>query len=162
MDKFKVWLSSVFSWLLLFNVIEDRISDSINKGNSYNELYYGTDNYNNIGPEEENPFLLFNDNVFKNFTVVIIYLVRPVVRDLIQSVTLGVNSLFSHLRKIIVIINIIAFGFLILFYIFYITPFVIQKNLELNKTRKMLGIIPKDIFFGILSNEKMGEKDKKV
>ena len=160
-------LALVYSYLMnnlyyLFNIIEDRISDSINKGNSYNELYYGTDNYNNIGPEEENPFLLFNDNVFKNFTVVIIYLVRPVIRDLIQSVTLGVNSLFSHLRKIIVIINVIAFGFLILFYIFYITPFVIQKNLQLNKTRKMLGIIPKDIFLEILNNEKMGKKEKKI
>ena len=71
------------------------------------------------------------------------------------------NELFINLRKNIVIINVIAFGFLILFYLFYITPFVIQKNLELNKTRKMLGIIPKDIFFGILNNEKMGEQEKK-
>ena len=146
----------------LFNALEDKIYNSISKGYVYNELYYGTDEYNNSGPEEENPFLLFNDNIFKNFTVVVIYLIRPVITDLTHSITTGVNKLFSDLRKIIVIINIIAFGFLILFYIFYITPFVIQKNLELNKTRKMLGIIPKDIFFGILSNEKIGEKDKKV
>ena len=160
-------LALVYSYLMnnvyyLFNALEYKIYNSISKGYVYNELYYGTDEYNNSGPEEENPFLLFNDNIFKNFTVVVIYLIRPVITDLTHSITTGVNKLFSDLRKIIVIINIIAFGFLILFYIFYITPFVIQKNLELNKTRKMLGIIPKDIFFGILSNEKMGEKDKKV
>ena len=160
-------LALVYSYLMnnvyyLFKALEYKIYNSISKGYVYNELYYGTDEYNNSGPEEENPFLLFNDNIFKNFTVVVIYLIRPVITDLTHSITTGVNKLFSDLRKIIVIINIIAFGFLILFYIFYITPFVIQKNLELNKTRKMLGIIPKDIFFGILSNEKMGEKDKKV
>ena len=55
---------------------------------------------------------------------------------------------------------IIVFVFLTLFYLCYITPFAIRKNLQLYKTRKMLGIIPKDIFFNILNNEKMGEKEK--
>ena len=158
-------LALVYSYLMnnvyyLFNAIEIKIYDVIDKNYTYNELYYGTEKYNNTGPEEENPFYLFNNVIFKNFTVTIIYLIRPIITDLRDSVDNGIKKLFTNLKNNIVIINIIAFVFVTLFYICYITPFAIKKNLELNKTRKMLGIIPKDIFFNILNNEKMGEKEK--
>ncbi len=145
----------------LYNSINSQIKNVIENGYSYNELYYGTSNYSIIGPEEENPFYLFNDEMFKNFTVIVGYLINSVFDDLIESVDKSLNNLFSTLKKNIIIINVIAFTFLALFYIFYIMPFCIQKNLLLNKTRKMLGIIPKDIFLEILHNEKMREKDKK-
>ena len=141
--------------------MNSQIKNVIENGYSYNELYYGTSNYSIIGPEEENPFYLFNDEMFKNFTIIVSYLVNSVFNDLTESVDKSLNNLFSTLKKNIIIINVIAFTFLALFYIFYIMPFCIQKNLLLNKTRKMLGIIPKDIFLEILQHEKMGEKDKK-
>ena len=144
----------------LFNAIEIKIYDIIEKNYTYNELYYGTEKYNNTGPEEENPFYLFNNVIFKNFTVTVIYLIRPIITDLRESVNAGIKKLFSNLKNNVVVVNIIVFVFLTLFYLCYITPFAIRKNLELNKTRKMLGIIPKDIFFNILNNEKMGEKEK--
>ena len=143
----------------LYNKIITKISNSINNGYSYNELYYGTSNYSVIGPDEENPFYIFNDDVFKNYTVIVIYLVNPVISDLINSVDISLNNLFSTLENNIVMINIVTFILLTFFYICYIIPFTIQKNLLLNKTRKMLGIIPKDIFLDILNHEKMGEKD---
>ena len=146
----------------LYNKINTKIYNSINNGYSYNELYYGTSNYSVIGPDEENPFYIFNDDIFKNYTVIVIYLVNPVISDLINSVDISLNNLFSTLEKNIIIINIITFILLTFFYICYILPFTIQKNLLLNKTRKILGIIPKDIFLDILNHEKMGEKDKKI
>jgi hypothetical protein len=85
--------------------------------------------------------------------------VNPVISDLINSVDISLNNLFSTLENNIVMINIVTFILLTFFYICYIIPFTIQKNLLLNKTRKMLGIIPKDIFLDILNHEKMGEKD---
>ena len=158
-------LALVYSYLMnnvyyLFNAIEIQIYNVIDKNYTFNELYYGTEQYNNNGPEEENPFYLFNHVIFKNFTVTVIYLIRPIITDLRDAVDIGIKDLFSDLKNNIVVINIIVFVLLTLFYICYITPFAIKKNLELNKTRKMLGIIPKDIFFNILNNEKMGEKEK--
>ena len=151
-------MNSVF---YLYNSMNSQIKNVIENGYSYNELYYGTSNYSIIGPEEENPFYLFNDEMFKNFTIIVSYLISSVFHDLSESVDKSLKNLFSTLKKNIIIINVIAFTFLALFYIFYIMPFCIQKNLLLNKTRKMLGIIPKDIFLEILQHEKMGEKDKK-
>jgi hypothetical protein len=158
-------LALVYSYLMnnvyyLFNAIEIKIYDIIEKNYTYNELYYGTEKYNNSGPEDENPFYLFNNVIFKNFTVTVVYLIRPIITDLRESVNAGIKKLFSNLKNNVVVVNIIVFVFLTLFYLCYITPFAIRKNLELNKTRKMLGIIPKDIFFNILNNEKMGEKEK--
>ena len=56
-------MNSVF---YLYNSMNSQIKNVIENGYSYNELYYGTSNYSIIGPEEENPFYLFNDEMFKN------------------------------------------------------------------------------------------------
>ena len=41
-----------------------------------------------------------------------------------------------------------------LFYIIYLIPFIIIKNTELNKIKKMIKLIPKDMLLQIINNEK--------
>ncbi len=153
---------SMNSVYYLFNAIEEKISYTIRNNLSYNELYYGTSNYSIVGNIEDNPFLLFNDEIFKNLTISIIYIINPVISDLIQTVSEECETLFSKIKKNIIIVNVLFFIVLFFYYLCYILPFIIKKNMDLNKTRKMLGIIPKDIFVDILNNEKKIEKDKKI
>ena len=153
---------SMNSVYYLFNAIEDKISYVIKNNFSYNELYYGTSNYNIVGKDEDNPFYLFNDEIFKNLTISVIYIINPVISDLVETVIAECEKLFSNIRNNIIIINVIFFIVLVFYYIFYIFPFIIKKNMDLNKTRKMLGIIPKDVFLEILNNEKKMEKEKKI
>ena len=152
---------SMNSVYYLFNAMEDKISYVISNNLSYNELYYGTSNYKFIGDEQDNPFYLFNDEIFKNLTISVIYIINPVITDLVEIVTEECEKLFTNLRKIIIFLNIVFFVIFVFFYICYILPFIIKKNIELNKTRKMLGIIPKDVFLEILNNENKIEKEKK-
>ena len=152
---------SMNSVYYLFNAMEDKISYVISNNLYYNELYYGTSNYKFIGDEQDNPFYLFNDEIFKNLTISVIYIINPVITDLVEIVTEECEKLFTNLRKIIIFLNIVFFVIFVFFYICYILPFIIKKNIELNKTRKMLGIIPKDVFLEILNNENKIEKEKK-
>ena len=118
-------LALVYSYLMnnvyyMFNAIEDKIYSSIENNYSYNEYLYGTDKYNNTGPDEDNPFYLLNEEIMKNLTVTVIYLIRPVITDLRDTVSDAIKKLFINLRKNMVIVNSVVFILLALFYLCYI------------------------------------------
>ena len=45
-----------------------------------------------------------------------------------------------------------------LFFLFFYLPDILKKNKEITKTRNMLNIIPKDLLYNILLNEKTKKK----
>jgi len=61
---------------------------------------------------------------------------------------------------VIVLIAIVFYIVLGIFYIIYLIPFIIIKNTELNKIKKMIKLIPKDMLLQIINNEKFNINKK--
>ena len=135
---------------------------------TFNEIIYNSDDdneyyFNNVQPSNSdeiefyqtiNPFQIYNDNHLKDLTIVIIYIYKPSFESLIISIQNVIEDIYDHIYNYILISNIGYYIVLIWFYFIYLLPYIIKKNIELNKNRKMLNIIPKEILFEIINKEK--------
>jgi hypothetical protein len=80
---------------------------------------------------------------------------RPAFSNSIDNFLNVTNNIFNDLNLIINISKIILWIVLILFYILYLIPYIYIKNIELNRTKKMLEIIPKNIMIEIIKKERL-------
>ena len=127
----------------------------------YNEVLYGTDDYYNLYPknksewhlyEQLNPFLLVNDNICKNLTILTENVIKNITISMIDNIKKEIIDKFENIKKVLTILCFL-FGFIIFIpTIFYIIPDIIRKNNDINKKRKLLAIIPKEIMAEILLN----------
>ena len=134
---------------------------------TFNEIVYNIDNndyyLNNVQPQNSdeiefyqnlNPFQIYNDHHLKDLTIVIVYIYKPSFESLISSIKNVIENIYVKIYDYILISNIGYYIVLVWFYFIYLLPYLIKKNIELNKNRKMLTIIPKEILFEIINKEK--------
>ena len=160
---------SIFSFLFdnYFLLIEQskEIWEKAEQSNySYNELIYDTElYYESYEPKDEkekeiyhanNPFTIFNTSTLKDITIILVYVFRYVFQNLTTNLNDVIDMIMDQIKKVIVLIAIVFYIVLGLFYIIYLIPFIIIKNTELNKIKKMIKLIPKDMLLQIINNEK--------
>ena len=132
------------------------------KNYTYNEYLYGSYKYNSFLPTDEetlkdyqdnNPFNILNDNRMINIIVIINVVYIPLMKDIYFSLSEDILKYLDILTIIIIGLTIGLFIITLAFFFFIKLPHLISKNIEINKMRKMLKIIPKDIIFEFFENE---------
>ena len=158
-----ILIYGIHNILYLMNKINYAIEE-INKYNfKYNEVLYGTIHYYDLYPENKsewelyeklNPFLLINDNICKNLTILTENIIKNVTNVMIENIKNEIITKFENIKNNLTILCFL-FGFIIFIpTIFYIIPDIIKKNIDINNKRKLLAIIPKEIMAEILLNNK--------
>ena len=133
----------------------EKAIDKINKkGYKYNEIYYGTELYKTFYPENEseweeyenlNPFNKINDMIVKNLTILTEVVYKNVSYAIINLIKQDIINGFEEIQKIIIILCFI-FGIIAYFpFILYFIPDIARKNIDINKKRKLLAVIPKEM-----------------
>ena len=151
------------SMIELFKIIKEIVRLGKEKNYSYTELFYGSDYYVNFYPENKSlweeyekldPFNVINDPLMKNLTILIEYLFRPSAESFLDYMDNDIYNLMEDMGKIIIICFVCYYIILILIFGLYIIPDIFRKNIEINKKRKMLMLIPKDILPEIIDDKK--------
>ena len=151
------------SMIELLTLIKEIIKLGKEKNYTYAELFYDTAYYVNFYPENKSlwdeyekldPFNIINDPLMKNLTVLIEYLFRPSVESFLDYIDNDINNEMKNLGKIVIICLVSYYILLNFILIIFIIPDILRKNVEINKKRKMLILIPKDILPEIINDKK--------
>jgi hypothetical protein len=83
-------------------------------------------------------------------------------QNITDSFSDSINDNLSDIKKRVKFINLLYYVILALSYVFYILPYAFNKNVDINKARKMLSIIPKNLLYNLLldSKEKLNSNEK--
>ena len=137
--------------------IEIFISSSKTTGFIYNDVFYGTSYYSNEFNESEkenynknNPFQLFNDYQLVELNVLNEEIYRPAIETFIAALSKDIDNYGNIIYNFIEQFAILFFIIIISFNCFFYIPYILHKNKNINKVRKMLMIIPKDILLKII------------
>ncbi len=162
----KYGLNSITTYILhsmvnLFYEVLYITSVSESKGFSYSELFYGTEFYYNFTEEipqsllEEynkfDPFSIFNVNVMRNLIILNDNVFKACIDDASHLVKDDIQNIGNVINKLLISFLIMYISFIILFSLFYVIPDVVKKNNNINKRRKTLMIIPKNVLLDIIS-----------
>jgi hypothetical protein len=154
------YIDTAYYLLVLF---EKKVLLSLNSDYTFNELLYGTEKYKELIPSNEeekeiynnlNPFYLFNKNELKDLSVIIFHVLGNLFIDFNDSYSNSLNDCFLNIKKMIKLMNYLFFIILAIAYIIYMIPYGFIKNIDINNSRKILNIIPKDILFEITKKNK--------
>ena len=154
------YMDTSYYLLILF---EKKVLLSLNSNYTFNELLYGTKKYEKLIPSNEkekeiynnlNPFYLFNKNELKDLSVIIFHILGNLFIDFNDYYSKSLSDCFLNIKKIIKLMNYLFFIILAIAYIIYIIPYGFIKNIDINNSRKILNIIPKDILFEITKKNK--------
>ena len=154
------YIDTAYYLLILF---EKKVLLSLNSNYTFNELLYGTKKYEKLIPSNEkekeiynnlNPFYLFNKNELKDLSVIIFHVLGNLFIDFNDYYSKSLSDCFHNIKKIIKLMNYLFFIILAIAYIIYIIPYGFIKNIDINNSRKILNIIPKDILFEITKKNK--------
>ena len=141
---------------------------ALSKGYIYNEMFYGTEKYNEYLPKDENeieeyqkinPFLIFNDDVMKNLNILNEEVFIPSYEYLINRLNYDIFKLFNKNRDITLIICIICILIIFILYCCYIYPILIFIQKDLEKIKNMILIIPREILYQIINQERKKDDD---
>ena len=158
------YIDTAYYLIILF---EKKVSISYYSNYTFNELLYGTEIYEQLIPTNEadkeiynslNPFFLFNLNELKDLSVIIFHVLGNLFIDFNELYSDALNNCFINIKKNIKLMNYLFFIILAIAYIIYIIPYGIIKNIDINNSRKILNIIPKDILFEITKKIKKDNK----
>ena len=138
---------------------------------NYNEMYYGTEKYDALLPtdpdeliayNEKNPFNIFNNKIIREVSIEIFFILRNLFQNITDSFSDSINDNLSDIKKRVKFINLLYYVILALSYVFYILPYAFNKNVDINKARKMLSIIPKNLLYNLLldSKDKLNANEK--
>ena len=124
----------------------------------YNEIFYGTEEYNNLKNnnslyENFNPFNLLNGETMKTLTIINNDILKNAYNDLSTYIINDILNIFDNIEKMILYLQVIFIIFICLIIFSYFFYDIFSKNNEINLSRKMLQIIPKNIFFEIINEE---------
>ena len=143
----------------LINLTEESI---INE-NYYYEPFYSTpiyiDNNDNENYIKGNPFLVINEEGMKNSNIIFTELIYPKFQYLIYMIYSNLTDYNKSLNNLVLIFGIVYFGFIMFIYSIYIFPFIFKENDDLNKTKMILGVIPKIILYDIIKSEYLNEAE---
>ena len=134
------------------------------KNYTYNEYLYGTKEYENYLPKDEetlkdyfnnNPIKVINEKRMFEVIILIHEIYFPLMNDISNSISKDIFNVFNKSNSYI-IACIIFFIFLILgFLLINVVPILVKQNNQINTIRKMLEIIPRDIIFNLFVQEDM-------
>lgn len=161
------YIKIIFQLLYDFN---DIINYIIAKGYIYSDFAYGTELYNdkipdNVENEEDylnsNPFLIVNSKGFRDITLIIVNILVPMYQSIIKILFESFDNYYQDNHNFIFIMMVIFYSIIILVYVFHTCPMIYNENKDINKTRSILGVIPKNVLYEIIKNEdELKDKDK--
>ena len=132
---------------------------------TYNLTLFGTKNYissNNFTDENTrllykkySPLTLFNMKEMKEMEMITEYLLIPILVKLREKLDESVQDYFNDIKIITYSMCIIIIFFFTLLYFVLWTSYVDSLNDIIYQTKKMLGIIPKEIFISLNSVNKL-------
>ncbi len=96
-----------------------------------------------------------------NIIIIINAIYIPLMKEIYLSLSQDILKYLDILTIIIIGLSIGLFIITLAFFFIFILPHLIAKNSEINKIRKMLKIIPKDIIFELFVNENKKINDEK-
>ena len=134
----------------------------------YYDYAYGTDLYiDNIteGIDEDeynklNPFNIFNNFDFRDINIIVIDVLIPYYQILTKMLFDSYEDYYKQCHDISFYTSIIFISFVVSIYIFEIFPMIIRENKDINKTRTILSVIPKNVIFEIIKNESLKEENE--
>ena len=150
-------LMHLYNQVLIYNQL------SIEKGYLYSELFYGTEYYIDLTPANQSkieeylnldPFNLFNTKIMNHLILLNDYVFKPCCSEATMFIIEDINNIGNSNNKLLIGLIILYISLFVLFTIFYIIPNIVRKNMNINKKRKMLMIIPKNILFEIIMKNK--------
>ena len=144
----------------------EKISIALNKGYAYFDFAYGTPFYHELYPtnaniieyNELNFFYLFNDFRFRNLNLLVVNILIPFYQSLMGILFKTFENHYQQMYDINSIGNILFICFVLVYYIFKIFPMIYKENKDINKTRTILSVIPKNVIYEIIKNENMKEE----
>ena len=149
----------IHSLLYIMKKMEQNLNLAKQKGYKYNEIYYGTEYYQTLFPENKNeweqynklnPFRNINGQIIKNVTVLTEVIYKNITKIFNNLIEQEIIDGYVYIQKFLIIC---IFLFSIIAYvptIFYIIPDIARKNIDINKKKKLLAIIPRDILTDII------------
>ncbi len=144
-----------------------KILTAFNKGYIYFDFAYGTTFYHELYPpnvdlveyNELNCFLLFNDFRYGNINLLIINILIPFYQSLMGTLFKNFEDYFQYMYDINSIGNTLFICFVLVYYFLKIFPIIYRENKDINKTRTILSVIPKNVIYEIIKNENI-KKEK--
>ena len=146
----------------LINYLKDIIEKGKLKGFKYDEIYYSSNKFNELYPENEslwkeyetlNPFLVINHENNFYLSIIIGKIVKNALDTLDSFFNNKIISIINELKKKLIFIEIILLFLFILNTFILIFPRIIRKNNEIIEEKNMLKIIPKKELEQILIKE---------
>ena len=144
---------------------------SLTKGYIYNEVLYGNPIYEMLLPKDpnvlkdyitHNPFNMLNEDKMKDFSILYASIYDSAIYNLTNTIANDIISLFSFFKKVIKYFE-ISYLLITTFFIFcYMIPDFYNRNNDINKSKRMLRIIPKDVLLELLTNVENEENIEKI
>ena len=130
---------------------------------TYNELIYGTEEYEKLIPKDENerkeyekgnPFNLFNNDVCKDLQIQLVFVLGNAFSNITNEFDDSIEKSFKNIKINIKIFSVVFYIIIAIYYLLYLIQFILKKNNDINKVRTMLNIIPSNILLEIIANKK--------
>ena len=151
----------IHSVMTLYKSVLNIIDTSWRRGFLYSELFYNTPLYIDFSEsidESEledfydlDPFSLFNNDIMNDLIILNDYIFKESINDASKLIQNDLKNIRKLIGKVLIYLFIFYTCFFILFSICYIIPDIINKNNNINKRRKILMIIPKNILLDIIN-----------
>ena len=147
------------SGYLLLNYIEE----NNNKGYKFYEQYFDTPLYVDIYNDEEysskNPFNILNNNSIRDTSVILTVIFYPIANFLIKGIYDNIYKFNKDLRESVTLFIAFFISFIVLIYMFIIFPRILKENKDINKTKIILGVIPKIVLYEIIKTEYLNDSE---
>ena len=161
-----VIISNIFEELRIMKSQKDNYKKIWKENNlTYNLTLFGTNNYtssDNFTDENKkslfkkySPLTIFNSNEMKEMEIVTEYIFIPTLLKLRQNLDKSVIDYIENTKVNTYIMCLWIVIFFTFLYVFLWTNYVNSLNNVIYQTKKMLGIIPRDIFISLNSVNKL-------
>ena len=130
---------------------------------TYNELIYGTEEYEQLIPKDENerkeyeklnPFNLFNNDICKDLQIQLVFVLGNAFSNITNEFDDSIEKSFKNIKFNIKLLSIVFYVVISIYFFLYLIQYIFKKNNDINKVRIMLNIIPLNILFDVISNKK--------
>jgi len=139
------------------------IQENDNKGYVYYDQYYDTPLYVDIYNDEEyanlNPFKILNINSMRDTNIILTVIFYPMGNNLIKTIYNNIAKYNKDLRETVTLFIAFFTCFILLIYSFIIFPKIFNENKDINKTKIILGVIPKIVLYEIIKTEYLKEPE---
>jgi hypothetical protein len=146
----------------LYQLEDYKIEYANNNSFYYLNIYYGTNLYYAYYPTDSqqienyvnnNPFNMVNDNYFYDLNILTEQIIKPAFSLIFQKIKDDIKNLFDKLNHYLKYLLNFYYILISIYFIFYIPSFIYDLNNDINKTKKLLNIIPKEILCDLIKNE---------